>query len=71
MPLWVNMHSSTGKTVYDILPLDKDVADWKAAYNLTSNTLTKANDSYERTMKIIGAGLEKIQTYLDSLPEVA
>lgn len=71
LPLWVNMHSSTGKTVYDILPLDKDVADWKAAYNLTSNTLTKANDSYERTMKIIGAGLEKIQTYLDSLPEVA
>ena len=27
LPLWINLHSSTGKTVYDILPLDKAVTD--------------------------------------------
>ena len=70
LPLWINLHTSTGKTVYDILPLDKAVTDWKTAYKLTDSTLTQANNSYDRTMKIVGSGLEKIEQYLDSLPEV-
>lgn len=70
LPLWVNLHSSTGKTVYDILPLDKAVTDWKTAFKLTDNTLTQANNSYDRTMKIVGAGLEKINSFLETLPEI-
>ena len=70
LPLWVNLHTSTGKTVYDILPLDKAVTDWKTAFKLTDSTLTQANDSYDRTMKIVGSGLEKIEAYLNSLPKV-
>ena len=72
LPLWINLYTSstTGKAVYDILPLDKEVTDWKTAFKLTNSTLTQANDSYDRTMKIVGGGLEKIEAYLNSLPEV-
>ena len=72
LPLWVNLYTSTttGKNVYDILPLDKAVTDWKTAFTLTDSTLTQANNSYDRTMKIVGAGLEKINAFLSSLPEI-
>lgn len=71
LPLWVDMHSRTGKTVYDILPLDKNIQDWKTALELSSGALKDAESSYERTMAIVGEGLEEVQTYLDSLPAVA
>lgn len=72
LPLWINLYTSstTGKAVYDILPLDKEVTDWKTAFKLTNSTLTQANNSYDRTMKIVGGGLEKIEAYLETLPEV-
>ena len=72
LPLWVNLYTSrtTGKLVYDILPLDKSVEDWKAAYILSDATLTKAQASYDRTMAIVGAGLESINAYLATLPEL-
>lgn len=72
LPLWINMYTSsqTGKRVYDILPLDKDVEDWKTQLDLTDSTLAKAEDSYERTMEIVGEGLQKVQEYLSSLPAV-
>lgn len=69
LPLWINYY--TGKTPYDILPLDASVTDWSAALNLDSYTLQKAQDSLERTMDIIGPGLEKIQTHLEALPPIA
>ena len=71
LPLWVDMHSRTGKTVYDILPLDQNIQDWKTALELTSGALAKAEDSYDRTMAIVGEGLEEVRAYLDSLPDVA
>lgn len=72
LPLWVNMYTSseTNKRVYDILPLDKDVEDWKAQLDLTDKTLTKAEESYERTMEIVGEGLQEVQEYLNSLPSI-
>jgi poly-gamma-glutamate synthesis protein (capsule biosynthesis protein) len=72
LPLWVNLYTSTatGKAVYDILPLDKAVTDWKTAFTLTDSTLTQAEKSYERTMKIVGTGLEKINEFLSALPEI-
>ena len=73
VPLWVNMYTSsaTGKVVYDILPLDPAVEDWKSALDLTNSSLEKAQDSYDRTMEIVGEGLEEIKSYLASLPPVA
>lgn len=72
LPLWINLYtsSSTGKDVYDILPLDKAVEDWKTAFVLTDTALVNAEASYDRTMKIVGSGLEEVQEYLAGLPEV-
>ncbi len=73
LPLWVNLRTSstTGKSVYDVLPLDKSVTDWKTALDLTDSTLAQAEASYDRTMAIIGEGLEEIRQYLTQLPEIA
>ena len=72
LPLWVNMYTSkeTGKVVYDILPLDDQIEDWKTQFTLTDSTLTQAEKSYERTMKIVGPGLQTVQDYLASLPPI-
>lgn len=72
IPLWINLYTSsvTGKKVYDVLPLDKQIEDWKSQFTLTENSLKQAQDSYDRTMKIVGEGLEEVQEYLSSLPPV-
>ena len=72
LPLWVNKHknSATGKNTYDIIPLDKQIEDWKAQFDLTSSTLSQAENSYDRTMALVGEGMQKIQQYLKNLPEI-
>ncbi len=70
LPLWIDMHTRTGRTVYDVLPLDQEVEDWKTQFGLTDSALKQAQASYERTMKIVGDGLQEVQDYLDSLPPV-
>jgi hypothetical protein len=47
------------------------VEDWKGAMDMSDNTEKKARASYERTMKIVGEGLEQITNHLESLPEIA
>ncbi len=64
LPTWVYLHKKDGKNVYDILPLDKSVEDWKSAWDLSDTNLKHAQESYDRTMALVGEGLEKIQTYL-------
>ena len=62
IPTWVNMHSKNGKREYNILPLIKDKEEqWKTDFDLTDNELTAAQDSYAKTMKIIGEGLTACQ----------
>lgn len=69
LPLWVNMYVSatTGKNVYEILPLDNTVTDWKTAMDLSDNSLAETKRSYERTMNLVKDGLTASQTYLDSI----
>ena len=68
LPTWVNMFTSkaTGKKVYQIIPLDTEKTDWKEAFDLTDNSEAKAKESLERTQKIVGDGLKKVQEYLKS-----
>ncbi|MBQ3549849.1 MAG: CapA family protein [Clostridia bacterium] len=68
LPTWVNMFTSkaTGKKVYQIIPLDTEKTDWKEAFDLTDNSEAKAKESLERTQKIVGDGLKKVQDYLRS-----
>ena len=66
LPTWVNLanHPETGKKAYMILPLDDQVEDWKSAFSLSDSGLKNAKASHERTMKIVGAGMTKVNDYL-------
>ncbi len=64
LPTWVDLRSSPKKT-YVILPLDDQVEDWQAQFDLTDAALKQARASYERTLEITGAGLEEINAYLE------
>ena len=68
IPTWVTMfNNENGRTVYAILPLDNAVrSQWAQRYSLTENTLNAASNSYDRTMEIVGAGLEECRDYLTS-----
>ena len=68
LPTWValgtNQHS--GRWEYNILPLDKEIEDWKTQFGLSDSLLTKAEDSYARTMAIVGEGITSVNTYLSA-----
>lgn len=63
LPTWVNMNTNSGSKVYEIVPLDTAVTDWKTAFHMTDSQLREAKASYERTMKIVGDGLAQVQTW--------
>lgn len=66
IPTWVNMHNNgNGKTEYNILPLDVNyMSEWSTLFELGDSSTKAANDSYTRTMNIIGTGLEEVASYL-------
>ena len=66
VPTWVNMHSNNGGREYNILPLVKEQEEqWTEQFALTGNQFSAAQKSYDRTMGIVGEGLEQCKTYLD------
>ena len=65
LPIWVNRNENSGKRQYDIIPLDKSrEAEWAALYGLTDAQYAWAKESYDRSMAIMGGGLEEVNTYL-------
>ena len=67
LPTWVNMHTTDGVKEYNVLPLDKAVESrWKEMFDISDDTLEKAKDSYDRTMEILGDGLEECQKFLEN-----
>ena len=66
IPTWVNMHTTNGVKEYNILPLDDSTREsWRDTFKLNDNTMGFAERSYDRTMGIVGEGLESCQTYLE------
>lgn len=65
LPTWVNVfvNSDTQRNVYRIVPLDKSVHSWGTTYDMKDTIVKKAEESYDRTIKITGEGLEKAQQY--------
>lgn len=59
LPTWVNLKTVSGKRVYQIIPLDTSVNDW-SVFGLSS--VTKAKNSYNRTMKLVGEGLNQYRS---------
>lgn len=64
LPTWVRKQLIDNKPVYTVLPLDKTLEDWKEAFSLSNTHLALAEGSYDRTMKIVGEGLEAVNAYL-------
>ena len=62
LPTWVDLRS--GPKTYAILPLDKQIEDWKTQFGLSDSTLEKAQKSYDRTMAIVGSGMTQVDTWL-------
>lgn len=68
LPIWADMFVSqtTGKRVYQIIPLDVLIMDWKKEFGLTDAREAEARNSYARTLAITGEGMEQIRRYLHS-----
>ena len=68
LPTWVNRYTSaeTGREVFAILPLTRDV-DWQTAYGLSSTALTEAEASLKRTQEIVSEPLNAVNTELARL----
>lgn len=65
LPTWVNYHGNHGYNEYNILPLyDSQREQWKDLFYLSGDQLVGAQNSYERTMSIVEAGLKECQDYL-------
>ncbi len=69
VPTWVNLYTSGGKSVYSIVPLDGDFSANKDSLGLskTSNGLSLAEGSFERTMKLVSDGVKKSNSYFKSV----
>jgi len=68
-PTWVIRERRNGRLIYDIIPLDLTVSDWKT-FNLTDSTVAQAKASYNRTMKLVGEGINAARAKLN-LPLLA
>ena len=67
LPTWVNMHTTDGVKEYNVLPLDMSKeSQWKDMWSISDATAKKAKESYDRTMKILGDGLEECQKFLET-----
>ena len=67
LPTWVNKESKGGRMTYSIIPLDMALESWKG---FDVGSVGKTYASYERTMSIIGEGLNECRQAL-SLPTVS
>ena len=65
LPVWVYRRSDATGNEYNMLPLHMEEADnWMEDYNIREVTVNSAKKSYDRTMAIVGEGLEECQTWL-------
>lgn len=69
LPTWVIRESRGGRYVFQIIPLDVAVPDWKT-FTLTDATVKEAKASYNRTMELVGEGLNaaRAKMGLESVP---
>ena len=57
LPTWVHRYDENGIRKFRIMTM-KTGADWKTEMDLTEDLMTKCQQSYDRTMEIVGPGLK-------------
>lgn len=55
IPTWVDL--TDGK--YTVIPLDKNISDWGSKFGLSEYSVAAANESYDRTMSLVGDGISE------------
>lgn len=68
IPTWVHLYTEGGKNVYNVVPLTDSLDASALGLTKSSNGLSLAQGSYERTMKLVSEGVKECNDYLDSLP---
>ena len=64
LPTWVYRYNENGVGQFRILAMDREQKDsWQENMGLTDALLKKCQDSYDRTMKIVGEGLTAANEY--------
>ena len=67
-PTWVYMVGD--KQSYTILPLDySQVDNWQETFQIDDKTMTACINSYNRTMDLVGAGIDKANEWFSALHE--
>lgn len=70
IPTWVYRYYEDGWTrKFLVLVMDDTVEDWQTAMNLTDSQLAECQDSYDRTMGIVGQGMTQANEYYRSNQE--
>lgn len=64
LPFWVWMHyDADWNKLYQLMPLDDQIEDWQTQFGVDNDVLKKLQDSYDRTMALVGEGIEEAQAY--------
>jgi len=64
LPFWVWMHyDEDWNKLYQLMPLDDQIEDWQTQFGVDDDVLKKLQDSYDRTMALVGEGIEAAQQY--------
>ena len=64
LPTWVwRYDDENGVRKFRIMTLDREIEDWKTHLGISDDILSKCRDSYDRTMAIVGDGLNAANTW--------
>lgn len=67
IPTWVSLSDGS----YRVIPLDKKIDDWKTLFGLNNYSLDSAKKSYDRTMALVGQGIDDFNNKESSVKEAA
>ncbi|MEE1320717.1 MAG: CapA family protein [Acutalibacteraceae bacterium] len=67
-PTWVHLYNEGSKQVHSVVPLSANLNAESLGLNKTSDGLSQAKASYERTMALVKEGTDACNEYLSSLP---
>lgn len=65
LPTWIHRYwdDDLGKRMYTILPLSHEKEIWQSELSLTDSLLSKCENSYNRTMGLVGEGLNEANAW--------
>lgn len=66
-PTWVHLYNENGKKVHSVVPLSENMDAASLGLDKTTDGLKNAQESYNRTMALVGSGLDDCNAYLDTI----